>query len=175
MTEPRKLDAGKARFDLVPWGDLNIVDIRIAVEDAYEALRTWHQVKPHQLDSVAFPRVELRGVAEVLGMGAAKYGDRNWEGGIAYSRIFAAAARHAEAHLAGEYVDPESGFAHASHFWCNYLFLATFAARGRTDLDDRPAPNPGLVARLDEGLALRAQIMGVMSPGPNPAKPNGVN
>ena len=36
----------------------------------------------------------LFGVSEILGFGAAKYGDRNWERGMAWSRVFAALMRH---------------------------------------------------------------------------------
>jgi hypothetical protein len=36
----------------------------------------------------------MKGTAAVLRFGANKYGDRNWEGGIKYSRIYGALLRH---------------------------------------------------------------------------------
>src|SRR5579863_5356378 len=55
------------------------------------------KVRMDLLDSYA-----LSQLAAVLTMGANKYGDHNWRGGIRYSRVFGAALRHLFAWQAGE-------------------------------------------------------------------------
>lgn len=83
----------------------------------------------------------LLSLGTVLAYGAKKYGPRNWEHGIVYTRYIAAAQRHLYAHLSGELLDPETGLPHLAHAACCLLFLSTYVARGRVDVDDRePAP-----------------------------------
>lgn len=77
-------------------------------------------------------------VVKVLGHGAKKYADRNWEKGLKFSRIFAAAQRHLTAWFNGETYDDESKLNHLAHAACDVLFLLTFSCRFRSDLDDRP-------------------------------------
>lgn len=83
------------------------------------------------------PVKPLRGVAGVLTAGAAKYGDRNWENGLAYSRIYAAALRHLTAWWDGEDNDPEDGLSHLDHAAANVIFLSEFVNK-RAGTDDRP-------------------------------------
>lgn len=157
--ENLKKDTGKTRYDLVPWGELAVTDADFSVEAVLSALQTWWTGKPFALQ-LPLPRRQLLGLAAVLTMGAAKYEPRAWEKGIAFSRVFAAACRHAYAHLAGDGVDPESGLPHENHLWANVVFLVTFTARGRTDLDDRPEASASTKARLDLLQALGAQLSG---------------
>jgi hypothetical protein len=65
------------------------------------------------------PPEALEALCAVLGYGAEKYSQRNWEKGIADSRLFAAAQRHLWAAHGGELLDPESGFPHDWHAFCN--------------------------------------------------------
>lgn len=81
----------------------------------------------------------LEQLARVLTYGAAKYNDRNWEKGIAYSRVFAAIMRHLWAWMRGEDTDPESKLPHLAHAMCGCHFLLHFVESKRTGLDDRPA------------------------------------
>ena len=81
-------------------------------------------------------RVALEEIARVLGFGAEKYAAHNWRGGIAYSRLVAAALRHLHAFNDGEDLDPESGLSHLGHLGCCVMFLLNMAAT-RPDLDDR--------------------------------------
>jgi hypothetical protein len=90
--------------------------------------RPWHLI----------PWDGLGPAVDVLRMGAAKYGERNWEQGIKYSRLFAATMRHLTAWWESEDKDPESGLSPLAHALCDVLFLLAFVVRGRTDLDDRP-------------------------------------
>lgn len=80
----------------------------------------------------------LREVVRVLAFGAGKYGERNWERGLAYSRCYSAALRHLTAWWGGEEADPETGASHLSHATCCLLFLLALHLR-RTGTDDRPS------------------------------------
>ena len=79
----------------------------------------------------------LKGVAEILTHGAKKYGDRNWEQGIKYSRLYGATLRHLYTFWQGDDVDPESHLLHLDHALCELMFLRAMSKR-RPDLDDRP-------------------------------------
>ena len=77
----------------------------------------------------------------VLTYGAAKYTDRNWEGGIRYGRLFAAAMRHLWAWWGGERYDTETGFHHLAHCMCCVMFLLHYESVAETKymkFDDRP-------------------------------------
>lgn len=86
------------------------------------------------------PADGLDAVARVLTFGAKKYGDRNWEKGIDYGRLFRAALHHLWAWWCGEETDPESGLHPLAHCTCCVLFLLCFEIRtiGGGGLDDRP-------------------------------------
>jgi hypothetical protein len=66
----------------------------------------------------------------VLAFGAKKYSARNWENGIAYSRIMGAILRHTMAYLRGERLDKETGLSHAAHICCEAMFLVHFEQVG---------------------------------------------
>ncbi len=70
-----------------------------------------------------------RALGEVLTMGARKYGDRNWEQGIAPERLYAAVQRHLLAWREGEELDSESGLPHVYHAFCGLGMLATLMTR----------------------------------------------
>lgn len=83
------------------------------------------------------PPESLEAVVQVLTFGADKYGDRNWEGGLSYGRVFAACMRHLWAWWKGEATDTESGLPHLAHAACCIFFLLAYEARD-TGEDDRP-------------------------------------
>ena len=83
----------------------------------------------------------MQGVIRVLGFGATKYAPRNWESGLAYSRVYASLMRHITAWWQGERYDPDSGMPHLWHVATNALFLAAYEIRG-VGQDDRPRPSP---------------------------------
>lgn len=76
-------------------------------------------------------------VVRVLQFGAGKYGERNWERGMAWSRPFAAAMRHLWAWWRGDDSDPETGLSHLAHALCCIMFLMAYVNRG-VGTDDRP-------------------------------------
>ena len=94
-------------------------------------------------DDQGKPRYELiapemlHGLAEVLTFGAEKYGDRNWEKGMKWSRPFGALMRHMWAWWRGEGLDPETGKSHLLHAACCLMFLIAYESRDVFG-DDRP-------------------------------------
>ncbi len=80
----------------------------------------------------------LEGLVGVLTYGATKYAPRNWERGISYSRVFAAAMRHLWAWFRGNECDPETGLSHLDHAACCIHFLSAYTKRKMTAFDDRP-------------------------------------
>lgn len=83
------------------------------------------------------PYAAVAEVVAVLQVGAEKYSQWNWLGGMPYSRCHNSAMRHLTAWWAREDNDPESGLSHLAHAACNLLFLLTFVLMGRGE-DDRP-------------------------------------
>lgn len=83
------------------------------------------------------PTEAIEEVGKVLTFGAMKYGERNWEKGLAWSRCFGAALRHLFAWWRGESLDPETGLSHMAHAACCVLFLLSYEMRS-TGTDDRP-------------------------------------
>ena len=65
----------------------------------------------------------MEGVAKVLMFGAKKYDRDNWRKGTKHSRVLAAAYRHLNKILKGEYYDEESGLPHLHHAATNLMFL----------------------------------------------------
>lgn len=82
------------------------------------------------------PRPLLR-TAAVLAVGARKYAARNWEKGMAWSRVYAALMRHMLAWWGGQDKDPETGLSHLDHAACCLHFLQTYEETHR-EHDDRP-------------------------------------
>jgi hypothetical protein len=79
----------------------------------------------------------LEGVGKVLDFGANKYGPRNWENGMSWSRPFSALMRHMWAWWSGQDKDPETGMSHLWHACCCIMFLMAYEAR-KAGKDDRP-------------------------------------
>lgn len=77
------------------------------------------------------------GVGEILTFGAKKYGDRNWERGMEWGRVYGALQRHLNAWWSGEETDAETGKSHLWHAGCCLAFLMAYEARGIGE-DDRP-------------------------------------
>jgi hypothetical protein len=76
-------------------------------------------------------------LAKVLEYGAIKYEARNFEKGIHFSRLWAAAQRHLWSYWGGEIYD-ESGMPHLYHALCSVAMLVTLTERDMVQFDDRP-------------------------------------
>lgn len=93
-------------------------------------------------DDQGKPRMDLvppevvEEIARVLTFGAEKYGERNYERGMAWGRPYAALMRHVLAWWGGEERDPETGFSHLSHAACCLAMLIVYTRRG-AGVDDR--------------------------------------
>lgn len=92
------------------------------------------------------PPEAMFALADILGYGAAKYASRNWEKGMPWGRVFAAAMRHlwawwggcgptAKSFLFAE-VDDETKRSHLWHALCCVVFLVAYEERG-VGTDDR--------------------------------------
>ena len=77
------------------------------------------------------------GVAKVLKFGAEKYEPRNWEKGMKWGRVYAAALRHLMKWWMGESKDAETGMSHLWHAACCLAFLVAYEER-KVGEDDRP-------------------------------------
>ncbi len=85
------------------------------------------------------PTSSVEEVVKVLMNGAVKYGDRNWEQGINYSRVYDATQRHLNSWWAGEDNDVEDNLSHLAHAACNILFLLHYSRSFYYNkFDDRP-------------------------------------
>lgn len=141
---------GKPRYDLIPWYEFQTTQHEIPVALMHQGLLQWWVARPFSADDIiAIPQSEIADIAAVLAFGAVKYAPRNWEQGLLFSSCFSSACSHATKLAYGQRNDHESGLPHAAHFWCNLLFITVFTRRGRTELDDRPAP----VAAVADALA----------------------
>lgn len=71
------------------------------------------------------PLDTIENVGKILGMGAQKYGENNWqELPDFWKRYKAALLRHLAAIDKGELLDQESGLPHIDHVLCNAIFLS---------------------------------------------------
>lgn len=80
--------------------------------------------------------IALEEMAKVMTFGAKKYGDNNWRGGIAWTRVLGALLRHTFAFARGEDFDPETGISHLAHCGCCVMFLIEYQT-SHPELDDR--------------------------------------
>ena len=102
--------------------------------DKQEQGKKWDQGK---LRFDLLPPDVLRQVVEILTQGAKEYGDRNWEQGINWGRVFAAAQRHQWDWWEGLSEDKDSGCNPLAHAIVDLMFLLAYQTRGKTDFDDR--------------------------------------
>lgn len=72
----------------------------------------------------------INSLAKVLGYGAHKYGERNFELGLEFNRLWGAAQRHLWSYWQGEDIDKESGLPHLWHAFTTIGMLITLSERG---------------------------------------------
>jgi len=63
---------------------------------------------------------------KILTAGSIKYAPRNWEKGMAWSKVIASLKRHLAEIEKGEDYDLETGELHAAHLACNAHFLTAY-------------------------------------------------
>jgi len=73
------------------------------------------------------PLEPVRNIVMVLTFGANKYDDHNWQKvEQPKDRYYSAMMRHIDAHVCGEWLDPESRLPHLAHAGCCLLFWLWF-------------------------------------------------
>lgn len=82
------------------------------------------------------PPEAMFALGDVLTFGANKYGDRNWEKGMKWSRLYGAALRHLMKWWWNKGPDEETGYSHLWHALCCIAFLVTYEQR-KLGEDDR--------------------------------------
>lgn len=82
------------------------------------------------------PPYALTEVAKTYTYGSMKYSDNNWQKGLEWSRIYAAALRHLFAYWQGEDRDKGSELYHLAHAVYNCLTLLEYY-NTHPELDDR--------------------------------------
>lgn len=75
--------------------------------------------------------------AKVMTYGSTKYAERNWERGMAWSKVLASLERHLQAIKRGEDFDPETKLLHSAHIMCNAAFITEYY-KIYPEGDDRP-------------------------------------
>lgn len=77
-------------------------------------------------------------VSDILTFGATKYGDRNWEKGMDWGRVYGALQRHLNAWWDPNQpdIDEETGKSHLWHAACCIAFLVAYEQR-KIGKDDR--------------------------------------
>ena len=104
-------------------------------------------------DDTGKPRMDLLipefllDMGTVLGHGAEKYGDNNWQECNDPQRYYAAALRHLLRWGAGESLDLETGISHLIHAAVNLMFLDRFGWWG---WEANPAPPPEVAEEMDK-------------------------
>lgn len=117
--------------------------IKDMVQEAYKVISPPDVWPEGRKDDAAKIRMDLippellTAVGDILTFGAGKYGERNWERGMAWGRPYAAMLRHMLAWWGGEDTDPETDKSHLWHAGCCIAFLIAYEARG-IGIDDRP-------------------------------------
>lgn len=87
------------------------------------------------------PKESLEMMAQALEYGCKKYGKRNYEKGIEYTRLVDAALRHLYQWIHKKDCDEESGLNHIGHALSNLAMLA-YMIENRPDMDDRLSAKP---------------------------------
>lgn len=73
-----------------------------------------------------FEPFAINELAKVFTKGSEKYAPRNWELGMAWSKVLASLKRHLNAFEAGEDFDPETGLLHITHVAWNAMALTSY-------------------------------------------------
>ena len=104
---------------------------------------TYRDANYHKLRYDLIPLGPLSELAKAYTYGASHYGERNWEGGMQFSRCYAAALRHMIAWWNGTDVDPDSKRARVKHLasaaWNIFALMHYCQVQTLADKwDDRP-------------------------------------
>lgn len=85
------------------------------------------------------PADGLLELAQLYTAGAVKYGDRNWERGMPWSKVLGPLLRHLLRWMVGQARDPETGLSHMTHVAWNAMALVVYELRGIGTDDIHPS------------------------------------
>lgn len=114
------------------------------------------------------------GMVKVITFGAQKYAERNWERGMAWSKVIASMKRHIAAIEKGEDFDPESGMLHIDHVQCNAHFLSAYYKIFKQGDDRVHTYNSSARIGLDIDEVLADFVGGMMNKYPTTMKTRAV-
>lgn len=100
-----------------------------------------------------YPFDAMTEACQVLHFGALKYAPRNWEKGIATSRLLDSAFRHLIAYANGQDHDQESGLSHLAHLHCCVAFMQRLR-KTHPELDDRVKLDPEVLTMILDTLTV---------------------
>lgn len=83
----------------------------------------------------------INDLAEHMTANLEKYPERNWEAGIAYSKLYDSVMRHEIAWIRGETNTQDTNRSHLISAICNLMFLYEYEQRGMVEFDDREKIN----------------------------------
>lgn len=89
-----------------------------------------------KLEWSLLPLDSLGMIVRVFMFGADKYGRRNWENGMDWSRLYNAAVRHMTKWYAGQTFDRETGINHLAHSIVSLMMILSYQMRNMGK-DDR--------------------------------------
>lgn len=119
--------------DIARWVTEGVANSRIDDRSSEGAIKFDANKTPYHLISPLF----LEGLALVLKDGANKYGERNWEKGMNWSRLYRASFGHQLDWYMRRGPDSESGLSHLLHAAACLMMLYEYEVR-RLGNDDRP-------------------------------------
>jgi hypothetical protein len=142
LPEGVKHDGDKPRWDLLPFDALDEVAgvLRYGAKKYTQygectcGVKTVGSPVPHESAGVrngSSAHAPTCGALQIL-----RKGERNWELGMSWGRLLAAAMRHLSAWALGQHSDPESGLPHLAHASCCVLMLLALTKR-KVGTDDR--------------------------------------
>jgi hypothetical protein len=100
-----------------------------------------------RVDLLSIP--SLLATSQILTIGSKKYGSRNWEKGMKWSRVYGALLRHLFAWFIRIPFDAESKQSHLSHASCCLMFLQHYEIT-KTGEDDRPINDGDMESLFDD-------------------------
>lgn len=101
-------------------------DVQIEEEEIMNTPMTGVKHDEDKLRWSLLPLDAVRKILEVFMFGAKKYGDKNWLGGMKWSRLYEACLRHLTSFFGKEDSDEESKLPHLAHAGCCILMLLTY-------------------------------------------------
>jgi hypothetical protein len=133
---PPKERPGRPAAAILPPYDHNPVQDVVAQSGKADPGSTGYKLDDGKIPCELLPPEALLATARVLQLGAKKYSNHNWRGGMRWTRIVGAILRHTFAFMMGEDIDKDSGLPHVDHLACEVMFLQVYY-QTRKDLDDR--------------------------------------